>query len=293
LIGQTDLSSGRKRTVCVPADLDTANKVIASIQGADHYIPADLQQAMVAEALKRKIRHRERCRVSQARYRQRQIRTESTLNDAVVKLKAEVEDLERKCKDSVCVQTTPTIWALASEYFRQFNCYVSSPGKMYKVASKFLHDIMAPNVMEGALIGVDAQVENWRLLALYFAEVHVDLKGLTMPMPNTLIATTVTSVIITNKTLRHAFPHLNSDDAGGTKGGTWSSLASRLLGRKLVMRGSVFFGWDSSSDKVVRVYSQADMVTPMLTLLGNLEDVSFVFDKARVTPECSCKRSIR
>ncbi|ETL81708.1 hypothetical protein L917_18017 [Phytophthora nicotianae] len=59
-----------------------------------------------------------------------------------------------------------------------------------------------------------------------------------------------------------------------------------MLGKKLVMRGSVLFGWDNTTDKIVSFHSQADMITPMLNLLGNLKDVSCVFSKARITPEC-------
>ncbi|KAG4216568.1 hypothetical protein PC116_g34951, partial [Phytophthora cactorum] len=102
------------------------------------------------------------------------------------------------------------------------------------MASTFLHEIMAPDVTDGSLFGVDAQLENWRLLALYFGDVRVDLKGLRTPTTDTLIAGTVTRATITNNTLRRAFPQLNSDGVG---------------------------------DKVVSHYSQADILSPMLNLL--------------------------
>ncbi|KAG2786428.1 hypothetical protein PC129_g20612 [Phytophthora cactorum] len=271
LIGHTDLPSGRRRISCLSSDIKTVNSIIASIQGAEHHITAELQQAIVAEALKKKIRHRERCRINQARYRQRQMLVETEIEDAIAKLRTEIEDLQTNCKGSVRLQTTPTSWALASEYFRQFNYYLSAPGTLYKMASTFLHEIMAPDVTDGSLFGVDAQLEGWRLLALYFGDVRVDLKGLRTPTTDTLIAGTVTSVTITNNTLRRAFPHLNSDGVGGTKGGAWSPLAAKVLGKRLVMHGSVFFCWDCATDKVVSLHSQADMITPMLNLLGSLE----------------------
>lgn len=56
--GQTESSSGRKRQSCLSSDLRTADKIIASIQGTNHNITAELQQAIVVEALKKKIRHR-------------------------------------------------------------------------------------------------------------------------------------------------------------------------------------------------------------------------------------------
>ncbi|KAG2786423.1 hypothetical protein Pcac1_g4166 [Phytophthora cactorum] len=286
LIGQTDLPSGRRRISCLSSDIKTVNSIIASIQGAEHHITAELQQAIVAEALKKKIRHRERCRINQARYRQRQMLVETEIEDAIAKLRTEIEDLQMKCKGSVRLQTTPTSWALASEYFRQFNYYLSSPGTLYKMASTFLHEIMAPDVTDGSLFGVDAQLENWRLLALYFGDVRVDLKGLRTPTTDTLIAGTVTRATITNNTLRRAFPQLNSDGVGGTKGGVWSPLAAKMMGNRLVIHGSVVFGWDCATDKVVSHYSQADILSPMLNLLGSLRDVSCAFIKARVTPDC-------
>ncbi|KAG1692254.1 hypothetical protein DVH05_025684 [Phytophthora capsici] len=282
LIGTTDLSSGRKRVSCLSSDIKTANKLIASIQGTNHNISPELQQTIVAEALKKKIRHRERCRINQARYRERQMKAESAIEDAIAQLNSEIKDLEMKSSsDTSRIPTTPTRWALASEYFRQFNYYVSSPGALGPTASKFLHEIMAPDVVVGSLFGVDAALENWRLFTHYFEDVHTELKDMKMPTSDTLIAGTTTSVTITEKTLRRAFPHL----IGGS--GNLPPLAAKLLGERLVMKGTVLFGWDSATDKVVKLNSQADMLTPTLSLLRSLEDVSCVFYKARVTPECS------
>eukprot|EP00644_Phytophthora_capsici_P002020 jgi/Phyca11/20870/fgenesh1_pg.PHYCAscaffold_74_\ len=176
LIGTTDLSSGRKRVSCLSSDLKTANKLIASIQGTNHNISPELQQTIVAEALKKKIRHRERCRINQARYRERQMKAESAIEDAIAQLNSEITDLETKCSDTSRIPTTPTRWALASEYFRQFNYYVSSPA-----------------------------LENWRLFTHYFEDVRTELKDMKMPTSDTLIAGTTTSVTITEKTLRPIF----------------------------------------------------------------------------------------
>ncbi|POM79983.1 Hypothetical protein PHPALM_2234 [Phytophthora palmivora] len=83
------------------------------------------------------------------------------------------------------------------------------------------------------------------------------------------------SITLTCNTLRRAFPHLNSNEHGDTNGGVWSPLAARMLGQKLVLRGFVQFGWDDATDKVVRLHFQADMMTPMVKLLGSLSDVAF------------------
>ncbi|KAG3224731.1 hypothetical protein JG687_00008512 [Phytophthora cactorum] len=52
------------------------------------------------------------------------------------------------------------------------------------------------------------------------------------------------------------------------------------------MHGSVLFEWDPDIDRVVRMQSQSDMLTRMLSLLGNVVDVSRVFEGALLTPEC-------
>ncbi|KAE8953353.1 hypothetical protein PR003_g33956 [Phytophthora rubi] len=51
------------------------------------------------------------------------------------------------------------------------------------------------------------------------------------------------------------------------------------------MRGTVHFDWDNTSGRVVRVMSKVDALTPMLILLGSLESVSTVFEKAMMTLE--------
>ncbi|KAF4147508.1 hypothetical protein GN958_ATG03278 [Phytophthora infestans] len=159
---------------------------------------------------------------------------------------------------------------------------------MHKIARQFLRGTMASDVMDGSLFGANAQLENWRLLAHSFIDVCVDLKDMKTPTPDTLRAATVTSLTITEKTLSLVFPHLNSDGVGGKEGGIWSPLAVRLLGRKIVMHGSVLFRWGSAAGKVTSIHSQADMIRPILTLLGSLKDVACVFDKALVTPEGTC-----
>ncbi|KAG6943984.1 hypothetical protein JG688_00017326 [Phytophthora aleatoria] len=115
------------------------------------------------------------------------------------------------------------------------------------MASKFLHEIMAPDVVDDPLFGADAQLENWRLLTHYFGDVSVDLKGLKTSTTDNLVADTVTRVTITSNTLRLGFPHLNGDGVGGTNSGIWSPIAAKMLGKRLVMRGSVFFGWDATT----------------------------------------------
>ncbi|KAE8968258.1 hypothetical protein PR001_g27850 [Phytophthora rubi] len=285
-ITRNDLSPPRSRSVRLTSDLKTANKIIASIKAANHPIGLELQNAIVAEALRKKIRHRERCRVNQARYRKRQLKAEADVQNGIARLRNEIEHLQSRCNDLSGVPTSRTAWGVTGDYIRHFNYFSAHPGPRYDGASKFLREIMAPDVVDGSSSGGDTQIETWRRFALYFGDVHVELRGMKIPSDDTLVASTMTTVTITRNTLRYAFPHLNSDGDAGTQGGDWSPIASRILGQRLVVHGSVLFGWDNTSNKVVRFQTQSNLLTPMLNLLGNLEDVSFIFSKALITPDC-------
>ncbi|KAJ8577560.1 hypothetical protein ON010_g1643 [Phytophthora cinnamomi] len=47
--------------------------------------------------------------------------------------------------------------------------------------------------------------------------------------------------------------------------------------------GHTTFVWDSENGRVLSVEGKADVLTPMLRLLGNLDDLAFVFDQALAT----------
>ncbi|EGZ14595.1 hypothetical protein PHYSODRAFT_412865, partial [Phytophthora sojae] len=277
--------SARSRRSCLRSDLKTARKVLSTIKAANHPIGVELQHAIVTEALKKKIRHRERCRVTQARQRERQLELEADIQHAIERLWKEIEDLEAKCNDPSRLPASPTPWGVVGDYFRHFNYFLARPGTGYDAASEFLRGIMAPDVVDGSVCGVDARSENWRRFALYFGNAHIELRGMKMPSQHTLVADITTTVTVTWNTLQFAFPHLNSDAKGGTQGGAWSPIASRIIGRQLLAHGSMHFGWDDTSDKVVRFQMRMDLLTPMLNLLGNLEDVLLVFSKASITPD--------
>ncbi|OWZ15739.1 hypothetical protein PHMEG_00010556 [Phytophthora megakarya] len=63
-------------------------------------------------------------------------------------------------------------------------------------------------------------------------------------------------------------------------------IAATLRGQSFVLRGSVRFVWDSEHCKFVDLHSQADMISPLLQVLGNIEDVSIVFSEALIAPDC-------
>ncbi|KAG7395556.1 hypothetical protein PHYBOEH_003608 [Phytophthora boehmeriae] len=238
----------------------------------------------LALALERKNRRRENSRRNQAWYRNKQRKQLEDLKDDICRLKYEIEGLEKQRVDIPLATTTKhNVWTVASEYFRRFCNGVRPP--TYAADLNFLQATMAPDVRDGELSGPEQLLKHWQLLSLYFDSPHVHLEHLTNIAKDSLQATTTTSVTITETTLRHLFPHLSSDGNGGVNGGQWSPLAARLMGQKIVLRGSVFFEWDAAAERVANLQTQMDILTPFVNLLGDLEDVSRVFTSARVTPD--------
>ncbi|KAG6616037.1 bZIP transcription factor 1 [Phytophthora cinnamomi] len=271
--------------MCHPSDVKAVNKIIAAIHAENLPIDADLQSVIIAEALKQKIRHRKHCRVNQARYRAKQLKFVADTQTAIVQLRMEIEDLKSRCKSSFRIPTSQTPWTVAADYFRHLNNFVACSGTQQEAASKFLSGIMAPDTGNGVFPGVNTQIENWRRFALFCGDTRLELRGMMMSTERDLVACTSTNITVSWNTLRYAFPHLNSDGKGGAQGGDWSPIATRILGQTLVVRGTVIFGWDDSSDEVVRFHTQADLLTPLLNLLVSLADVSLFFSEALITPD--------
>ncbi|OWZ05922.1 hypothetical protein PHMEG_00021903 [Phytophthora megakarya] len=242
--------------------------------------------ASSALELQRKIR-----RKYQARYREKQLRTRLALEDDVQRLQMEIKELDyqRLCAPTF-IPVEPNVWVIALEYFRIFrHGFKEASLEQSVLAHGFLQKSMAPDVSDGNLQGPKALMQNWELFSSYFDDIHVELKSMRNITEDTLLATTTTSVSISSHTLRSLFPHMNSDGYGGVYGGTWSPLAKQLEGQRLVMQGSVRFYWDSVTNRVVQIRSWSDMLTAILRAVGNLEDVSCVFNGALVTPDCTLR----
>lgn len=233
--------------------------------------------------------HRERRRKNQIRYRKKQRELAMSLEDDVRELENEIRELEtRRHSASMGVPTQQTLWSIVTEYLRLFrHGFRSPPQTLQNVALKFLRASMAPDVMDGYRCGPEALLKKWKLFSQFFADVHIELerleKGVTA---DSLVAITTTSVTISEATMSTVFPRLNADGHSIDDGGKRSRLAHKLLNQRLIMSGSVRFVWDKASDCVVKIESQSDMLTPMLGVLGSLEDVSLVFEGALVTPDC-------
>ncbi|KAG7394525.1 hypothetical protein PHYBOEH_005050 [Phytophthora boehmeriae] len=204
-----------------------------------------------------------------------------TLEITTRQLQDEVKMLELRRHDVV---SKSNCWSVVVEYFRMFRYGFRSPSdELYGFVLSSLRLTMAPDVTDGEICGVDALVGNWKLFSLSFDGVQFELERMERCGAGSLIAITTTTVTISSNSLESLFPHLVSNMTSDTDGAV---LATKLLGQRFVMRGSVRFDWDDIHKQVASMQTQADLLTPVLRLLGNLQDVSRVFEGAFVTPDC-------
>ncbi|KAG3234653.1 hypothetical protein PI124_g20295 [Phytophthora idaei] len=246
-----------------------------------------------ARQMKLSTSRRERCRINQARYRKRQRQHEEEIEKHISDLQEEIQELETQHQDMMrSAPQNKSMWVVETEYFRLFRRgYMAPmvapeptlaekpcirPDKQAHAQLDYLQTSMTPDVTDGNVSGAEALLENWKFLSLHHDDVHLQLKRLEQVAHDSLLAVTTTSVTITENTLRQVYPHLIEEH---------STLNAKLLNQRLVMRGSVRFDWDASCGRMVRVESQIDMLTPMLKLLGSLDDVAYVSDKALLTPD--------
>ncbi|OWZ20429.1 hypothetical protein PHMEG_0005142 [Phytophthora megakarya] len=139
---------------------------------------------------------------------------------------------------------------------------------------------MASDVIHDTGRGVEAVLTHWKTLSLCFKRVECRLISLEICTEESLVAQTATSFTITEATLVNMFPHLCENEKSQR-----SPLTNKLLGQRIVMKGSTRLDWDSAFGRVTRISAESDMMVPILSVLGDLEDVSVVFSKALVGPD--------
>ncbi|KAJ8517532.1 hypothetical protein ON010_g18310 [Phytophthora cinnamomi] len=149
----------------------------------------------------------------QARYRERKHKSELKTEEDVAKLRVQIATLQRQ--HQITLYGAPTrarVWNIAVEYFEVsaliLTCSLPWPSTLALV--DFLRATMTPDVTDGNVHGIDAIVEQWRLYTLYHADLHMALERLERGPDHSVIATTKTSMTITENTLFHAFRHLFS-----------------------------------------------------------------------------------
>ncbi|ETK81871.1 hypothetical protein L917_12407 [Phytophthora nicotianae] len=236
---------------------------------------------------------RQRNRIHQARYKTRQRKLVADLEDSVKKLKTEIPELELQHRLlSYDLPSNTTIWAIAAEYCRLFRHGVKTRvldtvsllndttpvPTQTQTQLDFFRAVMAHDVTDGVVFGVQALMSSIALQSQCYQEIDLQPLHMNFEPGDSLVVTTKCELTITERTMCYGFPNL-------VKNGKWSSLAVKMLGKKIVIRGSMHFVRDVTSGRVTRLQWKADLLTPLLHLLGSLEAVSRVFNGARLSPE--------
>ncbi|OWY99466.1 hypothetical protein PHMEG_00029524 [Phytophthora megakarya] len=178
------------------------------------------------------------------------------------------------------IPTHITLQSVVQEYFRVFRNGFIKPDGSRIAELDFLRLSMAPDLQAGSVVGFEKLARNWGIFSQFFEYVRVQLVGIEQTTSISSIVKTVTSVTVSATTLRYVF--LCPDDVEQE---IWSNVTAKLLGQRLIMHGTIMFSWNSLTNRVDRIISQANMVSPLLRLLGNIEDLTIVLNNARVTPE--------
>ncbi|ETM41630.1 hypothetical protein L914_12614 [Phytophthora nicotianae] len=147
---------------------------------------------------------------------------------------------------------------------------------------------MSPDVAFNGGFGPDELLKSWSVFQ-WFSDVEVNLMRLVKQSEHCVVMITRADGTITERTLCNLFPHLWEGERKYYSVRT--NLATKLLDQRIVMDGRTVFRWDSVTNSMASVNSDNDMLTPIFHLLGNLKDVSLVFDQGLVSPDFQWKYS--
>ncbi|ETP42852.1 hypothetical protein F442_10262 [Phytophthora nicotianae P10297] len=216
--------------------------------------------------------HRERRRKNQARYRAKQHQLITDQEAYNSELQQEIVELRWK-RETLMLDITrrDSVWAVAVKYFSVFRLGLDTAGGACTTTLDFLRATMAPDLDAGTV----------------FRDIQIRLGRLDQISENSLVAYCTTSITITRSTLSSLFPRLVDQCFNHNNTSKCYRIADRPVGQRLVLYGSVRFTWDTTNNCVTSLITKADMLSPLLRLLGNLEDVSLVFRHARINPECN------
>ncbi|KAI9919473.1 hypothetical protein PsorP6_017305 [Peronosclerospora sorghi] len=290
----TSTNTKRKRQELTNLPISESSLLVSSNEKplggkqAPRFKGGEEQKAMMMEWIESQMKHqREIRRLRQIRYRKKKEDYTISLELNNRQLQQEIMKLQEKRRSIVtAVSSEKTLWNVVVEYFRLFRFGYREPLLSQELAVEtppspqleFLLGSMAPNVISSAGRGVDSILTNWKHFTFLFKDVEIELDELAKTGMGSLTASTTTSFTITKRSLTKVFPNLpHCQSLEGI------SLGQKLLGQRVVMRGSTRFHWDSRNRQVTSVISESDMLTPLLNILGSLEDVSRVLQKSLIS----------
>ncbi|KAH7484960.1 bZIP transcription factor 1 [Phytophthora ramorum] len=253
-------------------------------------------------------RRRQQCRANQARYRQKQLVYNKTLEHTVLTLRANIPVLELQ-RNRLQYGGNHDVWNVVVEYFHtfRFGALMTLPetleGRAHRSINEikyrenaetkrqlaFLRSSMTDNVMLGERSGVETLMKQWVLYSLSFQNLYFRLERIERTNNQFVGVTAVLNVTVSEETLRGVFPHLLHRGAiqGEVEAAKAASLRSRMIGQRLLLPCSLCFEWDASICRVVLLETTVNFMKPLMEVLGNLSDVAMVLGGARITRDGS------
>lgn len=272
----------------------STSQLISKDESPPFTVFGDSKEAAVImeQILSEDQRLRELRRLRQIRYRKKKEDYANSLEEKTRQMREEIEKLQQRPRAvSSAISTEENVWSVATEYIRLFPYGLKMAASMSTPTSSssqpsaqqdFFRNAMAPDVVFNASRGTEAMIRSWKCISLSFQDVELELEGLRKRSADSLVAVTTTSVTITERTLRNVFPHLLGDEKG-------NKLARKLLNQRISMRGLVCFEWDGAYCRVASLMADSDMLTPIVRLVGSLEEAATVFEKSLISPDFKWK----
>ncbi|EGZ07980.1 hypothetical protein PHYSODRAFT_526585 [Phytophthora sojae] len=223
--------------------------------------------------------HRRRSCLTQRRYRKKIEDKATFLSNEVARLRDEFQELKvrktRVLKPAV-PRTNPL--RLVVEYFHRFRhgLDLQQPLDEEHAQKNFLQRVMASEVASNRGFGVQTMLDEWRTLPLRHDNLEVALVKLNYGAKYVIVADVKIATTITEPALHKALAGMNADD----KETNLPMLAWKLLVQRLVLPGTVRFEWDEANYQFSSVFSQVDMLRPLMRLLGTVAETSIVLNCA-------------
>ncbi|KAF4032250.1 hypothetical protein GN244_ATG15830 [Phytophthora infestans] len=212
---------------------------------------------------------RDRRKIIQQRHLKKKQKTVENLVESIPKLRTEIEQLQVQRLSLRERLPKENVWFVAVEYFRVFQFGFPKLDVSQTRAFNFLSASMAPDLRVDTGIssgGIDTLIQNWKVFPQAFPGGHIRLNSLKQLSAETLIGMTNTTVTLTKDTLLYLFPSLG--DGSSEMDERRRGIFARLLNQRIVLPGSVRFAWDESSKRVIGLFSDTDLLTPMMDRLG-------------------------
>ncbi|KAG1713133.1 hypothetical protein DVH05_000856 [Phytophthora capsici] len=203
---------------------ETSNTILTTekktkFPSADN-IDSEFQTQLSIYQAKTKNKNQARQRIYQRRYRAKREAYRIALENETQQLQNEIQQLKVQ-------RTNDTLWAMVAEYFSLLQQSIKSRSPLSSLNA--VHN--ADRLVMKRTLHHNNMMMCW-CLPQYFDHVDVELQQLKRSTRNSLVATTVTSFIITSRTLAKVFPHLCSRD--GRRGG---EIANRHAGLDAIRAG--------------------------------------------------------